>query len=968
MGQQHLQPQNEHQLLSLGRILETLREEENADILIETTLAYLESEFNYRLIWIGLYDRLAHRLFGKGGIAPTDDIAFLRQQFDLQAGDLLEQVMIQQRPVVVPNLQQDSRAGQWRKVAEELGIQGAILFPLRCKDRCFGLTLLGSQQWGIYQRPGEKAHLSAVLGGLSAALYQIEANWQRSAVKRADQPLFEVLSDLIQIPTVGLRLDKLVSMTQNFVAGTRTNIYWYSPERRYFWQRVGSRQTLHKLGDLRSNPAGLMVAEVNEFYEALVAGQLVAIGTGRSLLKAESTERLLARLRTRSLLAAPILCQGELLGFVSVEENEPRIWEEAEKKYVSATAQLVALVVASEELEAALEIVSKDTYFAAEIAIALARSSDTVAAMRECARALCQRLEVECFLLLQPDSQGKFNVLFGTQPANRRPLTIPLPALETDDLEWLNNSREAVMIENLEQSFRLVSWDEGLNQLGLRSLLIYQMPSGEWGKGKSTGRLSDSASLPLLVIGDSSPRTWSRIERDLVKAVAQQMNLLLGLSYYSDRARLSLLAQETLDCGFSILSQAPLDPVQFERVWVEYVANVLECPLVALISWTPESAWATVTTAVVSDSRFALPPDLAIGVTHNPLIQDVLATNHFICCAVSDLPAETRTWLNIPSIGQLLAIALHRGTTPATEILLCADSPQREWPVHLFSSLEMLSQQFIWLRYYRHRLSRQMREEEDLLALNWYKHRCLDNFHQSMRETVSALWELDVQLPAPLASGEKGNDAEQVHFSHFPTLPLSPAPLLHMRRQQLMHHLEATLAMFTPVLKEEQWQLSYSLRSLPLASLVKRSLRRVEPLYNQRHLVLKVHNLEKFTILGDRLKLECVLFELLLACCLHAQPGMRLHLWCHPLDSQSPTTVSANSSPNLLELLISEYDSLDDCLQACTATPADSSITLNLKICQQVLRAWGGDLQFYPLERNRYLMRLLLSLEATVSS
>ncbi|MCA1992223.1 MAG: GAF domain-containing protein, partial [Coleofasciculus sp. S288] len=167
MNQQHLQPNSENQLVALGRVLQTLREEENADVLIETTLDYLKTELNYRLIWIGLYDRLEHRLCGKGGSTPTGDTTFLNQWFDLNPGDLLEQVVIQQRPVGIPDLRQEPRAGEWRRAAQDFEVQGTLLFPLRCKDRCFGVVLLGSHRWGVSPRTAEKALLSSLLGGLA---------------------------------------------------------------------------------------------------------------------------------------------------------------------------------------------------------------------------------------------------------------------------------------------------------------------------------------------------------------------------------------------------------------------------------------------------------------------------------------------------------------------------------------------------------------------------------------------------------------------------------------------------------------------------------------------------------------------------------------------------------------------------------------------------------------------------------
>jgi hypothetical protein len=283
MGHQQSPADYENQIVALGRVLQTLREEENVDVLIETTLNYLVSEFEYRLIWISLYDKLDHRLFGKGGITPTGDTKFLKNKFTLTPGDLLEQVVIQQRPVSVPNLSEEVRAGEWRRAAQEFGVQGALFFPLRCKDRCYGVVLLGSHVWGGSQSAGEKAQMSLLFGGLATALYQIELDWQHSSTKRPDQPLFQVIDQMARFPTMQQRLEAVVAMTQQFIAPTRTSIYWYSPERRYFWHRVGNRHTSKGLTNpLTSAAAGITLQEVSEFYQALNENRLIAIGAGRS--------------------------------------------------------------------------------------------------------------------------------------------------------------------------------------------------------------------------------------------------------------------------------------------------------------------------------------------------------------------------------------------------------------------------------------------------------------------------------------------------------------------------------------------------------------------------------------------------------------------------------------------------------------------------------------------------------------
>ncbi|MEQ8754478.1 MAG: GAF domain-containing protein [Coleofasciculus sp. G1-WW12-02] len=938
MGQQNLPLQNDHPFVALGRVLETLREEENTDVLIETTLNYLQTEFDYHLIWIGLYDRLEHRLFGKGGIAQTADTDFLKQRYNLQPGDLLEQVVIQQRPITLPDIQKESRAGEWRRIAENLGIQGTLLLPLRAKDRCFGITLLGSNQWGISPKPEDKAHLSMVLGGLATALHEIEVNWQQSAIKRPDKPLFQALDELIKLPKVVQRLDKLVSMTQDFITPTRTSIYWYNPQQRYFWHRVGNRQSLRSVVGLRGSTAGLTVAEASDFYQALARGQLVTIGTSRSQLQPETTEHILNRLRTRSLMAAPIQSQGELLGFVSVEDDAPRIWERAERNSILATAQLVALVVSCEELESQVQLSLKDSQLVATIAQTIASSPTTETALNDCGKLICQHLRADRFLILQPDPSGQFNLVFGKQPSNRRPCPSPLPPLEPEEQRWLSEQNKMVAIEDLEADGLLISWRDSFTQLNVRSLLLESL---------SVPEHSPNSPSFVLIIGHDSPRTWNRNERDFAKTIAQLIHLLLTLSGELDNAKRSFLARQTLQSGLSLLNCASKDPVRFEKAWVNYVAKLLECPLVALLTWTPQIPWATVTTAVVADPRLALPPDLTIPVATNPLIQEALATPHFCCCLVRDLPDSIRQWFNSPDIGQILVIALHQGKTSATGLVLIADREERMWSEDMLSVLETLTQQFTSLREYRYRLIRQTQDREDLQALNWYKHRCLEKLYQSVQEMNNGLLALDSQSTYP---------AEATQY-------VTNSALQKMRRQQLLHQLEDVLATLNPILKQEQWQLTTNLRPIQLATLLKRSLRQVELFYHQRQLVLNMHNVSQFTIYGDRLKLECILLELLLTIGLHSPAGLWIHLWCCPLRADVKPTLRSTSPYPLLELLISESSSLEECQQALTASPIKSLPSLSMKICQQILRSWGGDLLFYQTQVHDYLIRLLLPLE-----
>ncbi|MDY7024047.1 MAG: ATP-binding protein, partial [Cyanobacteriota bacterium] len=95
---------NRLQAMTLSQVLQTLREEDNIDVLLQTSLSYLQAKFNYRLIWIGLYDRLDHQLVGKGGITPDGERSFLHQRFSLTPGELLEQMVVQLQPIAIANL------------------------------------------------------------------------------------------------------------------------------------------------------------------------------------------------------------------------------------------------------------------------------------------------------------------------------------------------------------------------------------------------------------------------------------------------------------------------------------------------------------------------------------------------------------------------------------------------------------------------------------------------------------------------------------------------------------------------------------------------------------------------------------------------------------------------------------------------------------------------------------------------
>jgi GAF domain-containing protein len=917
MGPQKEPSAYEKQLVALGRALQTLREEENVEVLIATTLDYLQAEFDYALTWIGLYDRLEHRLLGQGGTAPGGDVALLKQRFMLNPGDLLEQVVIQQRPVGVPDLREEPRAGEWRKAAQKFNVQGTIIFPIRYKDRCFGVTLLGSHLWGVSPHSEEKARLSMILGGLAAALYQLDVEQQRQQTKRPAEPLLSLLAKLRSLPSLGQRLESIINETHQFIAADRTNIYWFEPQRRYFWRRIGNRETL---GGNTAEPhnTGITVQEVNSFYQALAADQLVSIGEAHSSLKADMTGRLMQQIGARSLLAAPILFQNELLGFLAVEGIEARIWSEEEKNYVRGAAQLVALTAPLEEMEETVQRVKQDQALTAEISHAIYSDDDWKATLKKCAEQLCQRLRAERFLVLLYDRDlERFEICYQSQPASRRSVGAYLEGLNQVDWQMLERSTEAVGVENLAEDLKLMAWREAFLELEVQSILVCSTSIGHPLEG-------------LVVVGHEATRTWNRAERDILRVVSQQVGVILHQWQLQRQTDQQQKTHQTIQWGLTTMQQThQLD--HLERSAMQHISQVLQVPLATLVTWQPGRKVAKIVAPVVTNNQFTIAADSVIPVYTDTLIQWALQTDDLLTLSVDDIPVETRQWLNGSGIGQILIMPLR--TAPeheATGLVLVADHADRYWTERQMNALGTLVSQLAWSRRYLVLTETLSAQREDLERLNWYKQHRLEEIYRTLGVCVRRLNELSHQKDA----------------------------LASMRYHQTVRQLGNILTAIAPVLRQEQWQFRTEYETVPLVSMLKRAMERVEGLIKQRQIWSQVHNETNLNIGGDIPKIELVLYELLTSACHRSPPNSRLDIWCRPLDAKW-LEISITDNGVMESRLVEELHTgrSQDLLAPSTL---DHPPGLHLSICQSLMQQLGGEFNLYKLEDGRILSRLIM--------
>ncbi len=920
-----------NKLVALELALQALREGDTEDGLIRVTLEYLKSELQYALVWLGVYDRGSHQLLGKGGNCSSGDPSFFKQRFTVKPGDLLEQVLVQQRPIGIPNLQEEARAGDWRLAAEKFNIQGTVIFPIHYKSTFFGVVLLGSALWGTSPHAEEKPRMSMILGELAKSLCLLEAEQQRQQIKRLDEPLLNLLPKLraaSQIPQGSLphlkRLEAIVAETHRFIAPYRTNIYWYEPKRRYFWKRLSNRGIGFMSREGKQASEDISVREVTDFYYAMGADQLISVDELEEAFWADQTGRLMQIIQARSLIAAPIIFQRELLGFLSVEGNKARIWTEEEKSFVRGAAHLVGLTAPLDQMEETIQQVKLDQTLTAEVSRALYSEEDWQSSLKKCTEQLCQRFKAARFLvLLYNQDLKKFEIVYQNQPPGKhRPLPTVLEMLDAVDWQMLERSLEAIAIENLDEDLKLVTWRKMFLEFGMRSLLVCNT---------SVGKPLEA----VVVIGHDETQSWRQVERDLFRIVSQQIGLLthqIQLQRQTDQLKNNY---QVVQGGLTTLQQTQ-NLERLEQIAAEQIAKILQAPLVALLTWQPGRTSARIVAPVVNQQQqFGLITDLLIPTQTDPLIQAALQADGLISLGHDEISDETRYWLSGSEIGRVLAITLR--TAPdhePTGIVLVGDRQNRTWTDNQFNVLGILASQLAWCRRNLALTTSLVVQKETLEQLNWYKQRRLEEAYRILGMGVRRLNEMSSQQEMTS----------------------------NLRYPQILRYLGSTLSAMTPLLKHEQWQFYKHDEAIPLASLLKQALERVDVVFKQRQLWLQVHNEANLNLSGDIAKIEFILHEILILACARSPVGGRLDIWCRQKDA------------NFLDLSVTDQGKVEpqfvEALQAGRSTDLllpsllDQPPGLHLAICQALMRRIGGEFNLSTMEDDRSLSTLVIPLNS----
>lgn len=360
------------------------------------------------------------------------------------------------------------------------------------------------------------------------------------------------------------------------------------------------------------------------------------------------------------------------------------------------------------------------------------------------------------------------------------------------------------------------------------------------------------------------------------------------------------------------------DPVehiqQLEQRALTYCQDLFQADLAMVVSWQPGSGQAQISALDSPDARGWVNRQAVIDLARDELINQALQSEGPLLLAGPSLGQTPPSWLQVPRLGGLVLMALR--THPSHQVtgliaLLWRSAPV-EWDHQQGIRLQGISLQLAWSRRHIQLVSRLAQQQEHLEQLNWYKYHGLHR-----------LWEALTGL------ADQGIEP--------------PSEALGQIQQRWI---------------QEQWHVQIDSQPFPLIGLLNRLIDRLTPELERRQLWSKVHHDGNVTLVGDPVKLELIIYRLLLLACERSPQGGRLDIWCRMVNSQClelSITDDGRCSTRLIKQL--QNPELRDRLMP---SDLDQAPGLELSICQRLLKRLGGEASFDLLKDGRTHSRLLL--------
>ncbi len=956
--------QNEMTLVMLEQTLGQLRQQTAVAELWPLVIDFLRQQPGLDLVWVATYLKAEQQLQGQGGHTAAGTPNFLKQRFPLPPGSLLDQVIIQKQPLMVPDLRAEVRAGEWCRIAQKLRIQGSLVLPLVVEGDCLGLVLLGSNLWGEIQRGAERAILSILLSSLAQEVQRLSATRPASTPRvltaRTTAPQSEpdadldpnpsgldtspnlsqatvasLLSDVCQYATLTERIDALLRGVQQALQPEQTSLFIWQAEAEQFLRR---RTTTDKLSARENERKGVFVSaqSIPGFCQALRSGQLVAISDAQSLVGSQTPVSLLQLLKARAILAAPINLGDQLWGFLVANVPDSRIWSDADRQLIKAAAKFLALFAPVEIAETHLNQAEQARQLASGLTQAICSGQDWQAVLKNAVEQLAAEMDAQAILVLRHDRDSQHFQVIHQYPVPRGKAGLAwLPPLS--DLDWrhLSSSLEPQTYTDIEQDLRLIAWQKQLLSLKCPAWLI--VPTQFSGIPEN-----------FIAIGRNSGQPWLTADLNLATIIARQLGVLTHqwqLQQASDRQQ---HLYQALRSGLATM-QKTQNLERLELAAIQSLMELLQSPLALLVTWNPGQTQAWIVAPPPAQPKFTVRVNAQVDVAQDPLIQAALDNsqadpstfvNHpnpfpeIVQLTGADISPLTREWLDGAEIGKVLALALR--TDPEYQpsgVVIVADRLERTWPPAYLEAFITLVNHLAYAHRSIALTTHLIQGWQQLETLNWYKHRRLESLYRQL-----------------------GQAYQQLHQGLTSNPPAATAQLARVGQQ-----FQAQLTTVVPLIQQEAWQLLPPHReaeSIGLSSLLKRSLDRIEGLVKQKQLWTQVHNPGMISLTGDINKFDLILQELLLAAAQRTPEGGRIDVWCQAIDMQ------------WLELSITDDGAIDprllidlhhrDHLDWLAPSTLDHPPGRHLRACFAMVKQLGATLDIYKLEDGRVLSRIIL--------
>ncbi len=935
----------EKRLATLQGCLHQLQREKDAASLSQVLLNYLQTGFKFDLIWLATYDEASSTLTELAGFSTAGKPSTAGKTHVLQPkqsvlpGDLFDQVLLTGQNCEIPDLQQEPRAEEWQTIARRQNIQGTLILPIRYRQQALGVMVVGTSFWGGHPRPEELIELKLITDALGAALLTLSPAHSSAVAQNpaVSESMLDGLGAIVAAQTFDACLTQVLLQTFQKLLPTRVCFYRIDPHQQLCQLHEVYAGEISR-GQRGRSPAKVTVQlqDIAAFYQAALQTQIVAIGDAQSVIQPPNAPtRLMSLTQTRSWLSASLMDRQHLVGFLAVEGMEPRLWSETDRQYVQLMAQflsqsLVRVSSAEQGKSAQGQAGALSLWQAVEQDIATWDKT-----LQRDLEQIMRQLNARWGSIITYVPEADLYETQAQVSQKKQHFPARLPALSEVDTKLLNRSDTPVVIQSLEDDLRLLNWRTALMDVGIRSCLLLKT-DGEPGL------------RTYFILASELPRTWT--QRDLDTLIPLVENL--GHSLNRRQNWLQTVQQQSM----LVALKQGLTQMQQSRQFADLcsgattaIRRFLEVPCLIILHWDKNSAHAEVV-GYENQADFTLNANFAIEWKTDRFIQSILTQSPehpvemppigFYHQSATELMALTQGWLTATGAvhGLTAPLTLNAADTPLG-LVLALDRRSRRWSEDTLDGFQFLVREFTAHCQTRISMEQLTQRQQVLESLNWYKQRQL--------ESISRLW------------------ADQTaHLPIFDTVPTGPPVGLRGLKytpQNPIVQLRKGFQSLDMVLKTEAWHLDDVPTAVPAATLLRRSLERIEPVVKDRQLWTQVHNLTTNVMLNaPAQKLELVLVELLLAACYRSKVGDRVDIWCRALQEnwvELSITDQGRLNPYLVQALRNS-DALNLSNNAMLQDPPG----VHFKVCRTLVESWHGQFELTQLEDGRALSRLILPL------